>query len=715
MFQRLICLFSLIITVSLSSNAQSVVKEGFFDQIILRIDTFSFSSAKYQLQYHGEKYIFFRSMNNQDFCEVTLYPHEDALVEDVELLSSSDFGIIDSLRHFDGKYYRGKIKFNDIENSRNLSLIFSIKLKNGKYVNYQTKLYPFSETTVSYDNEPVELFVDEEKVIELPCSHVFNIKLDHDMSEFDDDDIKLSPSINALKIKIKPRTLGSRILNLKLKTVKPFVNEHGELTYDLPPLKINLVAKPNRLDYINPEKNTVYFNSDYKSSEDFQFDYNHNMGMRKTYRIEDQQENGGNLIAELFTQSQVGNSNKMICRLRTFSLHRMGDGYLYIKDGDRTRFLTNFNIIEKPRIDDISIMHNGEDWIGNLSCYPGEKIEIRVKGTGLLQSTFQFDGAESIFRDTARLSDEVAFYIVKIPVNIPKKKMNVFMNKVITQYTFNIKEYQQPTDLDFISVNYGESNIPLSSDVLNKPIFYEGNIKDINLLFDSDKIDEKGRLNGKQYVNIEVKIFNSKNDLLEIQNINNIVICPGETSPRSAFYDLKDCKNQSVNLNDYIVHKTYSLNPFTQIYITVSHSYDKHGVGSRSRQIKLIMKRKYNLDVQVSFPAGLLTYKFSNGHDSLYKPGLAASPGISIAFIAQMQFYEGNNVNKLKPYSFGAGFIAINAFSFSSSSKLGIVALGTLVPIQTSKLSFPLYLGGGYIVNDNQWFLLFGPGLRFSF
>lgn len=695
--------------------AQNLAKDVVFDIVSLKIDTTSFNSTKYLLNYQNEKYFFFESVNNQDFCEITLHATNDNQIEKIELLPSNEYSVIDSIRLFDEKIFRGKIKFTDLENSKYLSLIFSIKYKNGKNINYQIKLFPYTDTKINHDNEPVELFVDEEKVIELPCNNVYNIKLNNQSVDNNEDEINISPSINAIRLKIKAHSLGNRTLLLKLKTIKPFVNENGELAYNLEPIKIKIIAKPNRLDYLNPEKNTIYYNSDYKSSEDIQFDYNHNMGMRKTYRIEDQQDSGGNLIAELFTQSQVGNSNKIICRLRTFSLHRQSDGYLYIKDGDKTRFLTNFNIIEKPRIDDISIMHNGEDWTANMAVNPGEKVEIRIKGIGLLQSALQFDGAENVVRDTARLSDEVAFYILNIPINIPKKKVNVFMNKVITQYALIIKEFQNPAKLDFVNVDYGEKSIPLSSDIFNKPIFFEGNIKDINILFDPNKIDEGSKLNGKQYINVEVKIFNSKNDLLEIQNINNMVICPGENSPRSAFYDLSDCKNQSLNLNDYLVHKTYSLNPFTQIYITISHSNDKYGKNSQTKTIKLILKRKYNLDVQVSFPAGLLTYKFQPNNTA---PNLGNFSGISIAFIAQLQFYEDNNVNKFRPYSFGAGFIAIDAFNFSSESKnrdLGIVALGTITPIQTSKLSFPLYLGGGYLVNQGYWFVLFGPGLRINF
>jgi hypothetical protein len=44
---------------------------------------------------------------------------------------------------------------------------------------------------------------------------------------------------------------------------------------------------------------------------------------------------------------------------------------------------------------------------------------------------------------------------------------------------------------------------------------------------------------------------------------------------------------------------------------------------------------------------------------------------------------------------------------------LGIVAIGSLYPSKRdSKLSFPLFLGFGYLIKQEQWFYLLGPGIR---
>ncbi len=692
------------------SMAQTV--DLFFESITLKIDTSVYFSNKSTYLYQFEKHIFFKFIQNQQVAELIFRPTKDAQIAAIDIVSTADYTILDSLRAFEGNYFTGKIKFLDLENGKNVGVILSIKLKNDKYVNYQMKTIAYTETLLQPDQEPIELFVDEEKTIEIPCSDPYNIRYTNDIADAKEDDISIAPSLNAIKLKIKPKSIGNRKITLKLKTNKPFINKNNELSYELTPFIVSFTAKPNRIDYLNPVENVIFFSSDFKASTEIQFEYNKNMVLRKTYRIEDEAESGGNLIAEIFTQSQVGNSNKILCKVRTFSVHNAKDGYLYIKDGDKTRFMTNFSILEKPRVDDISMMHEGEDWTNNLHVSPGETIEIRIKGTGLQTSTFQFDGAEKINRDSTRLTDGVAFFTMHIPKNIPKKKVNIFMNKEASAYSLQIKEYQKPTNLDFVTINYGDKSLPLTHAIFDKPIFYDKSIKDVNINFDPSKIDENGKLFGKQYINIEIKLLNSKSDLIEIQNINQLVICPNENSPRGSFYDLKDCNNQSVSLNDVLLHKTYSLEPFTQVYITITHAPQKYPneVGF-TRKVKLILRRKIDFDLQVSFPAGLLLKKFN-------EPGYGNLSGISIAFIAQMSFYDGERINKYKPYNFGAGFIALDAFNYSENSKsrdLGIVVLATLVPIQSAKLSFPLYLGGGYLLRNATPFILFGPGLRFNF
>ena len=74
----------------------------------------------------------------------------------------------------------------------------------------------------------------------------------------------------------------------------------------------------------------------------------------------------------------------------------------------------------------------------------------------------------------------------------------------------------------------------------------------------------------------------------------------------------------------------------------------------------------------------------------------------------------------MKPYKIGGGFLALNAFNFSESvginRDMGIVLIGSIFPTRRdSRMSFPLYVGGGYFLNQKEWFMLLGPGIRVSF
>lgn len=688
--------------------------ESFFSSIAIKIDTNLYNSEKHTFAFQNDKYLFFKYVTGHEVAEVFLYTDPSKPeIQEIQILGTSEFQVLDSFKLVLPNVFKARIKFLELENTSQVNLVLSLHLNQNKYVNTLLKFFPYNDTYVRSDEASLDLFLDEERTIELPCNFPSNVRTVLDLPEDSDFDVKVSPSINSVKLRIKPRSLGQKNLEIKLKTIRPFPYQ-GRITTDLPPLVLKLLVRPNRVEYINTEKSTIYFNTDIRASEEILIDLAKNMSLRKTYRIEDNQESGGNLIAELFTMSQVANTSKVLCKLRTFSLHKMTDGYLYVKDGDKTRFITNFNIIEKPRIDEVSVLRDGEEWSNALNVYPGERFEVKIKGTGLLNSVFTFEGVDNVFKDTARNSDEVAFFTLKLPISIPKKKINVYMNKRATEYTLNIREFQSPKDFSFIKINYNGQDVPLSNSLFNKPIFYEKKVNDINITFDPEKIDENNKLYGKQYVDIEIRVVNSRNELIELQTINTICICPGETSPRSAFYDHKDCSSQyTINLNDKLVRKTYTMEGFSQIFITIRHNELKHGNQGFTRKVKLIMDRRNMLDVQVSFPVGLLQYKFNTG-----KTNVENFYGISIAFIAQWQFYEKNQINRFKPYSVGAGFVALDAFNFSQNNQnrdLGIVALGTMTPINRTKLSFPLYAGGGYLVNQRSFFVLFGPGLTFRF
>jgi len=86
--------------------------------------------------------------------------------------------------------------------------------------------------------------------------------------------------------------------------------------------------------------------------------------------------------------------------------------------------------------------------------------------------------------------------------------------------------------------------------------------------------------------------------------------------------------------------------------------------------------------------------------------------------LAQFSFYQRNEIQKLRPFKIGAGFLAKNAFNFNENAErdLGIVVLGSVYPTKKNrKFSFPLYAGMGYFLNESKFFFLIGPGISINF
>ncbi len=683
-----------------------------FDDVAFRVNNVDYFYLRDGLEYDDEKFLFFRVTHDQPIAEVRIYPEKEGLpLENLRIIPSADFEIIDSLVFLNNEYHRARIRFNNLRDIEYPSLILSFQNFAGETENREIKLYPYYIPSVIYDREPIELFRGEEKAVDLPANNIFNIRATGEWKTYDDFEYRITRSGSNLRLFVKALSTGDQKLPLALETISPWVNEEGEVTHKLDTIDLLFNVKPSRLPFVNIDKEYIFYDEGRRRGEDVRMDYLSGLQLRQTYRIENQQEPGGTLIAELHVKSFT-TDNKILAEIRPYEFHRTTDGYLYIKDGRQTLAMTNFNIISRPEITNIEIMREGQDWTSNLNVYPGEKIEVKVEGNGLLDVDIKFDGCQQE-KDSERISDRVKFYEVEVPVNITRRQIMIFLNNEITQHQLRVREYQRPADLDFVLINYGEEDIPITNEHFNRPVFYSETIKDVNILFDADKIDKDGRLHGKQYINMEVRILDDNNNLLDIQTISNIVVCPGESSPRHAFYSQDDCNQNVIRLNDHLLRNTYLLDAFSQIQITVKHNENRYNAPVQERKANIFIERTSSFDIMVSFPTGLLVKEFK-------QPGIGNLSGISTSVLAEISFYDPQRIGQKRPYKIGAGFIALNAFNFRESPDIrrdiGVVVIGSLEPVRTgAKFSFPIYLGVGYLLSEGDFFAIFGPGIRLQF
>jgi hypothetical protein len=685
-----------------------------FQDVVLKTDTAAYRFSQDAITFNGEPHFPFPYSREDLVAEVNLIPATNNL-SSVKLARSADFVLLDSVVNVNNAYFKFKVRFRNLTASQFLNFTFTVKAADAAVPRTEiVKLLPHTKTTAKIFQDDNELFVGEEKVLEVETNNLANVKFPNDWVKSDGIDYRLSAQNGILRLHLMPHTLGNRTVRIRLQSNKPSLDLKGKLTYDLPVIERSFTVKGTRLRFLNTDKKEVIYDETTRTKGvEVLIENNWNLNLQKTYRIEDQEQPGGVLVAELFTRSTV-TSNKVLCWLRLFNYHRISEGYLYLKDGDQAKFITNFSIVPKTSIKAVSIMHQGGDWSNNLTVNPGEVIYLKIEGEGLQNARLSFDDLVNVTSDSTLQSEEVMVYKMRVPLNISRKKIGIYNRAAATGHSLSVKEYQRPRSFDFVFINYGDNPRKVSS-LVDGPIFYEHVIKDIVFTFTPNGIENEKKLYGRQHLTFDIRVTNNRNELIDQRTIDNVVICPGDNSPRSAYYNDRTCTRGEISLNSILGRKTYDLNEWSKIEITVRHDKEVYGNEGYTKKIEIMLRRRVKFDTEVSFPAGLLV-KHQNTE------GYGSFGGISMAMIAQFSFYHPEKINRYRPYKIGAGFLALNAFNFSNSDNvqrdLGVVVIGSLYPTtRDTKLSFPLYLGGGYFISkkDDPWFYFLGPGIQVRF
>ncbi|MCC5916183.1 MAG: hypothetical protein JJU02_02530 [Cryomorphaceae bacterium] len=675
--------------------------DAYFDRIELRYDTIKLNYTDF---YIGDEPSFFLPIR-QDIEEIELRFYlnlQDTLLPE-SVVKGKHYQQIDSLLKIGTTFYRVKLELSELKPGQMISPV--IRFTTGKkHQNFEMNIYPYEIPQIALAESETEVFRGEEKSIEIVAVNPEFYEVNEDWVSEEALDYWLRRESGKLVLNIRGKTTGTKKLQIPTKLKYSYPRD-SSITKKGPVLEIEIVIKPSRLRFLNADRENIFFDSESRSAGEIQLDYHPGLKLKNAYRIEDVNEGSGRLIAEIIPKSALGN-DKILCEVYSYSHHRTNEGYLYVKDGGRTLAMTNFNVVNRPLIQDVSLMREGGDWTDRLTIYPGETVELRIRGNGLSISNFNFAPCEHR-RDTTRISDRITFYTITVPHNIDRKKVSVFMNDDVTQYELLVREHKRPAQFDYISIDYGEGFVTLTDEKIDKPIFYDQTIKDITLYFDRTKIDKKDRFYGVQNLEIEIRIMSQDNKLLDIQTIRNIVVCPDETSPRHSFYQDLGCERNSISLNTHLLRKTFTLDAFDQVIINIRHTGDN----GPTERVHIYAERAFNFDLDVSFPAGLLTASISD-------PSVNNFSGVSTAFMAQFKFYSKRRFGQYSPFQIGAGFLALNAFNFADDAQrdLGAVILASIVPVRRrSSFSFPIYVGAGYFFNQNQFIFLVGPGLQVRF
>jgi hypothetical protein len=710
---KCIIFMGFLLCLSINSFAQAgkdTVLSAMIEDVVIRVDTLSFSLKKDKIKHGGETHLPFLYQQDEQIIEVRLIPKKTVFFQfaELQIVPSSDFDLLDSIAFIDNAYLKFRLRFKSISKTDLLSIVFKIS-SNEKAQHFEVKLFPYSNTSATFYPGNDELFIGEEKRFEIITNNVSNLRLTGEWKYQGSLEYRLIERNGQAFIDIISNGLGAKSLDFAFETNKPYLDSNRQVRYALDKQTFHFNVRGSRLSFLKIDKREIIKSKDAREGMEIQLDHNRFLQINKTYRIEDREEKGGPLVAELYTLRRLSN-DKVLCIIRPYLYHQISDGYLFIKDGDDAQFITNVNILPEAQISGIRILREGKEWSSERIVKPGETLEIRITGEGLNQARLLFEDLDEVFEDTIAHNDKLKTYKVKIPVNIRKKQIDIYNYDKNTGYSLYVHEYERPRPLDFVMVNYGKG--AQAANKFNQLVLYKNTIKDIVLSFDVGKIDRGDYLYGKQILEIEIRVTGARDELIEMQKIDYVEVCPNETSPRSAFYESKTCQHQELRINNYLTRKTHNLDAWSRIEILIRHKKDRYGGEGYTQRIVIVLQQLVAFDVEVSFPAGLMIKRV--GVDGF--PGLS---GISLAMISQFSFYDRDKVRRLKPYKIGAGFLAQNAFNFNPDVKdrdLGIVILGSVYPTRKeTKLSFPLYGGFGYFLNEDKFFYLLGPGIRVNF
>jgi len=676
-----------------------------FKDIVLLIDTLKFTQQKNSINFKGDKYLAFEYFVDNPSCEVRLYPYSMENIQKITLAPSGDFELIDSVFRSQD-YFRFKVRFANLNQTQFTNFNFTIFQIPLKETTCEVRLLPYFNTQVSFNPKDDELYVGEERTFELISNNPENIRINPIPTSGKDIDYRTELVGKQLRLHLLPNKLGEAELQLELSTYNPYI-EKDKIHYQLPVIKRKFRVKGSRLAFLNTDIREITLDEQtQKEGIEIQLEYNRYFSLNKTYRIENQEKAGGMLVAEIFVKSFL-NNGKILCILRPYSFHRISDGYLYVKNGDEPISITNFNVTPKTIINNIIILHEGNR--RETAFYPGETVDVRIEGLALHKANFRFDGLNVLTSDSLIRTENVHTYKLQVPINIAKKEVEIYNRGEKIGRSIPVNEYQRPHQLNFVNINFGSGKNVITD--LPQTVLHPHIIRDIEISFTPDKIDEQ-RLFGKQYISVDITIFNARGDLVELKRINNILVCPNENSPRFAFYNDKQCNKTPISLNTILARKTYDLDGWSKIELVFSHDKDKYGGDGFVKKVEIILQRRVRFDTEVTFPGGLLIKRAD-------RPDFSPFGGISLAIMQQLSFYDPDKINRFRPYKVGIGILANNAFNFNPNATnrdIGIVMIGSLYPTRRDvKLTFPLFAGMGYFLSAKAWFFLIGPGIFVSF
>jgi hypothetical protein len=399
---------------SLETKAQGNLFNHFSD-VELRIDTNIYKYSLDRIYVENEWKIPFEYQENNPIVEFRLYPKmRNGEILPLTLRTANEYKILDSLTlRIDG-FYHCKIQFQELSQATFLNLNIE---QEGQII--AIPIFPFTSTYATIYPGDGDLYIGDEKTFELVTNHPDNIVIDPLWKQKEGYEYRIHRSDDKIWLSFIPTVTGSIEIDFTIDLYRPNVSNRKP-KYKLDKQLFNLNVKGSRLKFLTFENKEVIWETKNPKGVELQIDNHRLLAINKTYRLEATDQTGGPLIAELYTVRRL-NNDKVLCMFRPYNYHKNSSGYLFIKDGDVPKFITNINIVPEPKINQVSILRQGGSWVESKQIYPGETVEIRLEGEGLGRTDFKFEDLVDVSTDSIIKNESVSHYLLKVPIDIRKK------------------------------------------------------------------------------------------------------------------------------------------------------------------------------------------------------------------------------------------------------------------------------------------------------
>ena len=690
----------MLLAVAVAAQAET----GILEDVTLRTALGQFQ-LKDTVSYQGHGAVPLRYGRDDEACEVRVALRQ--AVAHLEIAGSSDFDVVDSLVALDPRHWSFKVRFDDLTGSELLKIRLRARLDSTRVQILEIPLFPVTTTTARLDSVVSGLHVGREKVLDIYTNNVGNIRPSLQWTQAEGFEYRVVPGDDRVFLHVLPTVSGRREGVVTLDLAHPdWKDGPGSSQLRLP---VRFDIHKADIGFLRMDPASVTLDDKIgKDGVEVQIADDPTLQMGHTYVLEEKEKSGSPVVATLFVRERLANG-QVLGLLRAFNSHRRANGFLYLKDGDVSRFLTNIDLLPRIRVDRVLVLKKGKDWEENAAVHPGETMQLRLEGQSLDQAKFGF-GELVPSPEGAALTTENAYECrLQVPMNVARRAVPILDHGRPTGKALAVQEFEAARPFDFVQVDYGSGARRVSE--LNGPEVSWQAVRDVFLRFDRNRIDSMG-LYGKQHLALDVRITGPEGNLVDVATISDLPICPGSGSPRAEFYDASDCHDGPYSIGDQLSTTLYDLEGWSKISLSLHDADGHYDKAQPPRRIDIILAKRYQFDVDVSFPVGLLVHKAGES-------GWGDFSGVSMAMMGKLGFYDRDKIDHLEPYELATGFIAMNAFDLNRDAAdrdLAVVGLLTLNPVNTSrKLSFPIYFGGGYLISQGKWFWLLGPGVSVQF